>query len=115
MKYRDYELKLEPGSKLILYTDGVPEATDAGNELFGTDRMIDALNKNVNASPEEVLRNVKQAVDIFVGDASQFDDLTMLCLEYKGGSQRHPESELIRRPSVNAARRARKLSKSRLR
>ena len=117
MKYRDkeYEIRLEPGAKLFLYTDGVPEATDAGNELFGTDRMIDALNKNVNASPEEVLRNVKQAVDIFVGDASQFDDLTMLCLEYKGGSQRHPENELIRRPSVNAARRARKLSKSRLR
>ena len=117
MKYRDkeYEIRLEPGAKLFLYTDGVPEATDEGNELFGTDRMIDALNKNVNAAPQEVLRNVKQAVDLFVGGAPQFDDLTMLCLEYRGGSQRHPDSELVRRPSVNATRRSGKISKSRLR
>ena len=83
-RYREYELQLEPGTKLFVYTDGVPEATNAGQELFGTERMIDALNADTDASPMDVLKNVKRAVDRFVLNAEQFDDLTMLCLEYKG-------------------------------
>ena len=62
----------------------MPEATDKDNNLFGTDRMVDALNKNPKARPEEQLKNVRTAVDRFVGIAEQFDDLTMLCLEYRG-------------------------------
>ena len=84
MKYKEYELKLTKGSKLFLYTDGVPEATNAENELFGADRMLAALNGNTNANPEELLKNVRRAVDGFVKDAEQFDDLTMLGLEYRG-------------------------------
>ena len=84
MKYRDYELTLEKGAKLFLYTDGVPEATDAENEMFGTERMLAALNAAPEASPRELLKNVRRAVDGFVKDAEQFDDLTMLCLEYRG-------------------------------
>ena len=56
-------------------------------ELFGTDRMLAALNENTSASPEELLKNVRRAVDGFVKDAEQFDDLTMLGLEYKGVSE----------------------------
>ena len=82
--YRQYELDLKPGAKLFLYTDGVPEATNANNELFGTDRMIEVLNRDPDASPQGILENVRKAVDEFVKDAEQFDDLTMLCLEYKG-------------------------------
>ena len=85
MKYKEYELQLTPGSKLFLYTDGVPEATNAQNELFGTERMLAALNENTGSSPEEMLKNVRRSVDGFVRDAEQFDDLTMLGLEYKGG------------------------------
>ena len=84
VRYKQYELFLEPGSKLFLYTDGVPEATNAEKELFGTERMIAALNKDVHAAPETVLKNMRRAVDGFVREAEQFDDLTMLCLEYKG-------------------------------
>ena len=84
VKYQNYELMLEPGSKLFLYTDGVPEATDAQNELFGTDRMLAALNQEPSALPEQVLKNVDSSVKEFVKEAEQFDDLTMLCLEYKG-------------------------------
>ena len=84
VRYKEYELKLTPGSKLFLYTDGVPEATNAQNELFGTERMLDALNKDNDASPDVILNNVHEAVDCFVRNAEQFDDLTMLCLEYKG-------------------------------
>lgn len=84
MVYREYELSLEPGDKLFLYTDGVPEAQDAGGELFGTDRMLAALNKNAGASTVDILKNVRSDVDEFVNEAEQFDDLTMLCMEYMG-------------------------------
>ena len=67
-----------------MYTDGVPEATNAGGQFFGIDRMLDVLNRSRDGSPYEILRDVHRAVDNFVGDAEQFDDLTMLCLEYKG-------------------------------
>ena len=83
-KYKEYELRLEPGARLFLYTDGVPEATSAENVLFGTDRMLEALNAVPDASPLEILRSVQHAVDGFVQDAEQFDDLTMLCVEYMG-------------------------------
>ncbi len=83
VKYKEYELDLQPGDKLFLYTDGVPEATDANKELFGTQRMLDALNSH-NGSPAEVLCGVQDSVNEFVATAEQFDDLTMLCLEYKG-------------------------------
>ena len=85
VKYKEYELQLMPGSKLFLYTDGVPEATNGENELFGTGRMLAALNENTSAAAEEMLKNVRKAVDGFVKDAEQFDDLTMLGFEYKGG------------------------------
>jgi len=88
VKYREYELQLSPGSKLFIYTDGVPEATNAENELFGTDRMLEALNTDPLAHPETVLENVRRAVDDFVLDAEQFDDMTMLCLEYRGGKKK---------------------------
>ena len=84
VRYRDYEIEMRPGSKLFLYTDGLPEATSADDELFGTNRMVDALNIAPEKSPKEILQVVRGAVDSFVRDAEQFDDLTMLCLEYKG-------------------------------
>ena len=82
--YREYEMTLTPGSKLFLYTDGVPEASNAKTELFGEERMVSALNKDPGADPVQVLANVNAAVQEFVQGAEQFDDLTMLCLEYKG-------------------------------
>ncbi len=81
LRYKEYEMEIEEGGCLFVYTDGVPEATDAQNELFGTDRMIEALNRDPSASPEQLLKNVKAAVDEFVGEAPQFDDLTMLAME----------------------------------
>ncbi len=83
-KYRSYELQMEPGSKLFLYTDGVPEATNANNELFGTDRLVQALREKETGTPKEILAHVDSVVKDFVKDAPQFDDLTMLCIEYIG-------------------------------
>ena len=84
VRYRDFELKLEPGDKVFLYTDGVPEAADAQNGMFGMERMLDALNANKERTPEQILNGVHERVNAFVGDAPQFDDLTMLCVEWKG-------------------------------
>ena len=83
-KYSEYTLELAPGSKLFLYTDGVPEATDAENRLFGMERMLAALNEDTSASPKDIIQQVRRAVDVFVKEAEQFDDLTMLCLEFRG-------------------------------
>ena len=86
LRYKEYELQMQPGSKLFLYTDGVPEATSADKELFGTERMLQALNTDPSAEPKEILEQIRRSVDEFVKDAEQFDDLTMLCVEYKGAS-----------------------------
>ena len=82
--YKEYELHLEKGDKLFLYTDGVPEAMNSRGEMFGTDRMIDALNESAGGSCREILTGMQKAVSGFAGDAEQFDDLTMLCMEYRG-------------------------------
>ncbi|MBQ3385456.1 MAG: serine/threonine-protein phosphatase [Erysipelotrichaceae bacterium] len=84
MKYHEYEIDMEPGSCLFVYTDGVPEATDANEELFGYKRMMAALNSDPDTEPESVLRRVRKGVDDFVLEAEQFDDLTMLCVKYMG-------------------------------
>ena len=83
-KYKDYEILLEPGAKLFVYTDGVPEATNSSEELFGTERLVEALNVMGDSKPKKLLEGIRCAVDDFVKEAEQFDDLTMLCLEYKG-------------------------------
>ncbi len=85
VKYTSYQLKLETGTKLFVYTDGVPEATNIDKKLFGTDRALEALNNDPDASPEVLLKNVTSAIDEFVGPAEQFDDVTMLAIEYRGG------------------------------
>ena len=87
-KFREYVLHLEPGDRIFVYTDGVPEATADDNRMFGTERMLDALNEEPDAGPERLLNNVRAAVDDFVDGAEQFDDLTMLCLEYRGRADR---------------------------
>ena len=84
IRYREYALQLKPGAMLFLYTDGVPEATDAAQQMFGTERMLAALNEQSDAAPEQILRNVRSSVDAFVQEAEQFDDLTMLCVQYIG-------------------------------
>lgn len=84
--YKEYELQLEAGTKLFLYTDGLPEATDSHNELFGTDRMTDTLNHVKDGNPSEIIQELAQHVDRYVGEAPQFDDLTMMCIVYNGGS-----------------------------
>ena len=83
MVYKDFEMQLGKGDRIFIYTDGVPEATDPYNMLFTTDRMINALNERKDGSPQEFLEIVYTRVKEFVGDRTQFDDLTMVGLELK--------------------------------
>ena len=82
--YKQYEVKLEKGSMLFIYTDGVAEATNSNQELFGTDRLIEVLNGSDSETPEHVINAVTDGLNDFVKDAPQFDDITMLCLKYNG-------------------------------
>ena len=83
VRYRVGELTLSPGDRLFLYTDGVPEATNAENKLYGEDRLLAFMNQNASAAATEFLPALKANIDEFVGDAPQFDDITMLMLDYK--------------------------------
>ena len=91
--YKEYDLWLDPGSSIFVYTDGVPEATNAENVLFGMERTVEALNADPARDPKSLLEGVAEAVKDFVGDAPQFDDLTMLGLNYFG--QQKTDGELV--------------------
>lgn len=91
LKYKDYEIQLQPGDGLFIYTDGVTEATNSKNELFGTNRMLNAINKDPNVGCKDILFNVQSTIDEFVKDSPQFDDITMLCLEYYGNTKNEQE------------------------
>ena len=82
-KFTAGSIMMEPGDKIFQYTDGVTEATNVSNELYGMERLEKILNANADAAPEELLPVIKKDIDAFVGDAPQFDDITMLCLTYK--------------------------------
>lgn len=82
MKYQSGCIKLSPGDRIFQYTDGVTEATNAAHELYGMERLTDILVRNADKPPAELLPAVKADIDAFVGDAPQFDDITMLCVKY---------------------------------
>lgn len=87
IRYRRNELMLAPGDEIYLYTDGVTEATDANEALYGEERLQVLMNRLHGCSGEEVCRAVRQDIDLFVGTAPQFDDITMLYLKYNGGTK----------------------------
>ena len=82
--FKEHTFEMYPGDSLFVYTDGVPEASNDDDELFGTERMLEALNKDPEAGPVQLLTNVTEGIQAFVEDAEQFDDITMLCLKYYG-------------------------------
>lgn len=83
MRYKCGTMQLSPGDRLFQYTDGVTEATDKDGRLYGMSRLGEILAQNAALPPTELLVKVKEDIDAFVGDAPQFDDITMLCLEYR--------------------------------
>ena len=82
VRYRAGEITFSKGDRLFLYTDGVTEATNTQNELYGENRLLEFMNKNLNASATKLLPYLKSDIDKFVGEAPQFDDITMLIFDY---------------------------------
>ena len=95
VKYRKNELQLAPGDVIYLYTDGVTEATNINDELYGEDRLLALLNANKEASMEELCKLVKEDVFAFAGEAPQFDDITMLALKYCGATAPTNQEEAL--------------------
>ena len=87
--YTDYEIRFEPGDTLYVYTDGVAEATNAESKLFGTERMLQALNGSPDKACRKILENVREGIHAFVQEAPQFDDITMVALTYYGETGEH--------------------------
>ena len=86
-RYQNREFSLNPGDGIFVYTDGVPEATNGGNEMFGEERTKETLNRDPDAAPEELVRRMGEAVNRFADGAPQFDDITMLCMKYFGAQE----------------------------
>ena len=102
VSFSEHTFELHPGDTLFVYTDGVPEATNDKDELFGTNRLLEALNKNPEADVEELLNNVKEAIDIFDGEEPQFDDITMLAMKYRGSEMQIPEGKNMKELDIEA-------------
>ena len=88
--YRAGEITMDPGDRLFLYTDGVTEATNTENMLYGEERLLTFMNQNASMEARKLLPALKNNIDEFVGEAPQFDDITMLMLDYrpeKGGGR----------------------------
>lgn len=94
MKYKSQKLILEPGDVIFLYTDGVTEATDCNNRLYGEQRLIDTVNSVRDLPVKELCRYVKDDVESFVGNAPQFDDITMVAVRYLAPCQIREEFRL---------------------
>ena len=88
IRYRAGSMQLEPGDKVFQYSDGIPEAINSEKAPYGMKRLESVLAKNSEKAPSELLPLVKADVDAFVGDADQFDDITMLCIEFKGNGRK---------------------------
>lgn len=86
-QYCKHEVQLQSGDQLYLYTDGVSEAQKEDEDLFGEERLLEVLNAVDSSDPKVICERAKEAVDRFMGDAPQFDDITMLSLTYKGGAR----------------------------
>jgi sigma-B regulation protein RsbU (phosphoserine phosphatase) len=84
VRYRKNAITFRPGDEIYLYTDGVTEATDVHDALFGDDRLIETLNTGRHGDAKSLCDMVKESVDKFVGEADQFDDITMVGLRYFG-------------------------------
>lgn len=84
VKFMEHSFKLEPGDRVFVYTDGLPEAMNKSGEMFGTERMIEALNNSDDVNSSQLLKNIKSAVDKFVDGEAPSDDLTMLVFDYYG-------------------------------
>lgn len=84
VKYPEYELQLKPGSRLFVYTDGITEANNTDHQMFAEERLLRTLNDCADQHPEAIIEEVTASIKAFTGTEEQFDDMTMVCMEYNG-------------------------------
>ncbi len=84
MPYTKHSITLDKNDRLFIYTDGITEATNAQEELYGEERLLEILKKVQGSSSKEILEKVRSDIDSFVQQAPQFDDITMLEMAFKG-------------------------------
>ena len=104
VRYRVGEITLGKGDRLFLYTDGVPEATNADNKLYGEERLLSFMNQNASMEAVKLLPALKENIDEFVGESPQFDDITMLMFDYnlkKGGERMTSKTFPAKTESLN--------------
>ena len=93
MEFDEASITLKPGSRLVMITDGIPEAFDKNNEAYGDDRFLEVVSSLPDRGPGDDIKQIIKSIDEFVGDAPQFDDITCLVLHYRGTSEhRHTGS-----------------------
>jgi sigma-B regulation protein RsbU (phosphoserine phosphatase) len=95
MRYNEYEIRLNAGDTLFLYTDGVPETTGPDTAMFGTGRMLKALDETRGSSAKDMLKHLSKVLEEFKGENDQFDDLTMLAINYKGNGGKKKTFEAV--------------------
>lgn len=114
IRYESGRLMLEPGDKIFQYSDGVPEATNTGYEQYGMKRLGQVLAENSEKTPARLLPAIKADVDLFVGDAEQFDDITMLCVRFNGtGDQKKADISAV--PDMDSIKTVAEFTESTLR
>ncbi|MBQ7614074.1 MAG: serine/threonine-protein phosphatase, partial [Butyrivibrio sp.] len=84
LKFKGYEIQLDPGDTLFVYTDGAPEAINSAEEQYGVQRLLDVLNQNKDVSMDRLLPRVNRNISDFAGEADQFDDVTLVGFRYIG-------------------------------
>ena len=94
IQYKQFELQLQPNDKLLLYTDGVTEATNSNNELYGNDRLIEFCNNNTDKNCKDIIPMLLQQLEQFAGDQQQFDDITILAFNYVGNKEKEYDADL---------------------
>ena len=100
MPYRKFDITLNPGDVIYLYTDGVPEAHNIEDELFGDERLLNCLNANRNISMKDLCHTVAEELKAYTGEAEQFDDITMLALKMNERQYSMNRSTTIREITV---------------
>jgi sigma-B regulation protein RsbU (phosphoserine phosphatase) len=83
-KYKQFELQMEKGDTMLLYTDGVTEAFNSAHEAYGNERLFDIMKFNDCSNAPQIINKIYKDIDDFTGSMEQYDDITMLCIQFKG-------------------------------
>ena len=100
-RYRKHETRLSPGAQVFVYTDGVTEATNTADALYGEERLELVLNAKTG-TPQELCTRVRADIDAFAQGAEQSDDITTLCVTWNGAVEKQTRESEDKKERENA-------------